>query len=99
MPRGKRTPRVYTGKAAKLNEKILQMEAQIKDLKAERDAAYKEQIRTEKASTRMRKTAAEKELIEAVRKYGEDPAKLVEAIKSKNAEFNEEEFTEDTVGE
>ena len=99
MPRGKRTPRVYTGKAAKLNEELLQIEAQIKDLKAERDAAYKEQIRAEKASTRMRKTAAEKELIEAVRKYGEDPAKLIEAIKSKNAEFSGEESAEDTVGE
>ena len=99
MPRGKRTPRTYTGKAAKLNEKILQMEAQLKDLKTERDTAYKEQIRAEKASTRMRKTAAEKELIEAVRKYGEDPAKLIEAIKNKNAEFDGEESTEGTVGE
>lgn len=86
MPRGKRTPRVYTGKAAKLNEKILQMEAQLKDLKAERDAAYKEQIRADKKNSRIRKTDAEKQLIETIRKYGEDPAKLLEDIKRKNGE-------------
>lgn len=86
MPRGKRTPRVYTGKAAKLNEKILQMEAQIKDLKAERDAAYKEQIRAEKKNSRIRKPSAEKQLIELMRKYGEDPAKIIDDIKRKNGE-------------
>lgn len=86
MPRGKRIPKVYTGKAAKLNEKILQMEAQLKDLKAERDAAYKEQIRTDKKNSRIRKTDAEKQLIETMRKYGEDPAKLLEDIKRKNGE-------------
>lgn len=86
MPRGKRTPRVYTGKAAKLNEKILQMEAQLKDLKTERDAAYKEQIRADKKNSRIRKTDAEKQLIETIRKYGEDPAKLLEDIKRKNGE-------------
>ena len=86
MPRGKRTPRVYTGKAAKLNEKILQMEAQLKDLKAGRDAAYKEQICADKKNSRIRKTDAEKQLIETMRKYGEDPAKLLEDIKRKNGE-------------
>ena len=86
MPRGKRIPKVYTGKAAKLNEKVLQMEAQLKDLKTERDAAYKEQIRAEKKGGRIRKTSAEKQLIELMRKYGEDPAKIMEDIKRKNGD-------------
>lgn len=86
MPRGKRIPKTYTGKAAKLNEKVIQMEAQLKDLKAERDVAYKEQIRAEKKNGRIRKTDAEKQLIETIRKYGEDPAKMIEDIKKKNGD-------------
>lgn len=45
MPRGKRIERVYTGKAAKLDEKVKALE---ETLKAEREAAYKEQLKEER---------------------------------------------------
>lgn len=45
MPRGKRIERVYTGKAAKLDEKVKALE---ETLEAEREAAYKEQLKEER---------------------------------------------------
>ena len=44
MSRGKR---VYTGKAAKLDEKVKALEETLKAVKAEREAAYKEQLKEE----------------------------------------------------
>lgn len=48
MPRGKRIERVYTGKAAKLDEKAKALEETLKAVKAEREAAYKEQLKEER---------------------------------------------------
>ena len=49
MPRGKRNERVYTGKAAKKKKKVKALEETLKTVKAERKAAYKEQLK-EKSS-------------------------------------------------
>ena len=49
MPRGPKKEIVYTGKAAKINEKVLKLDAELKAAKVELKAAYKEQIKTEKA--------------------------------------------------
>lgn len=48
MPRGKRIERVYTGKATKLDEKVKALEETLKAVKAEREAAYKEQLKEER---------------------------------------------------
>lgn len=48
MPRGKRIERVYTRKAAKLDEKVKALEETLKAVKAEREAAYKEQLKEER---------------------------------------------------
>lgn len=48
MPRGKRIERVYTGKAAKLDEKAKALEETLKAVKAEREATYKEQLKEER---------------------------------------------------
>lgn len=48
MPREKRIERVYTGKAAKLDEKVKALEETLKTVKAEREAAYKEQLKEER---------------------------------------------------
>ena len=48
MPREKRIERVYTGKAAKLDEKVKTLEETLKAVKAEREAAYKEQLKEER---------------------------------------------------
>ena len=48
MPKGVRKERIYTGKAAKLDEKVKSLEAALKEAKAERDLAYKEQLKEER---------------------------------------------------
>lgn len=50
MPRGVKKEVVYTGKAAKLNEKVQKLEADLKGAKEELKAAYKEQLKAEKAA-------------------------------------------------
>lgn len=48
MPKGVRKERIYTGKAAKLDEKVKSLEAALKEAKTERDLAYKEQLKEER---------------------------------------------------
>ncbi len=48
MPRGVKKEIAYTGKAAKLNEKIQKLEADLRNTKEELKAAYKEQLKAEK---------------------------------------------------
>lgn len=55
MPRGKRIERVYTGKAAKLDEKVKALE---ETLKAEREAAYKEQLKEERKAKKNQRVYA-----------------------------------------
>ena len=52
MPRGVKKEVTYTGKAAKINEKILKLEADLKAAKEELKAAYKEQLKEEKIAAK-----------------------------------------------
>lgn len=81
MPRGKRIEKVYTGKAAKLNDRVKQLEEQLKAAKAERDAAYKEQMKSERKAARNRASDEEKALLKLMRESGKSPAELMEMIK------------------
>lgn len=45
MARGVRKPVTYTGKAAKIHEKVLKLETELKAAKEELKAAYKEQLK------------------------------------------------------
>lgn len=77
MPRGPKKEVTYTGKAAKINEKVLKLEADLKVAKEELKAAYKEQIKAEKAAAKK----AEKDAIAAAKKaMKENKAKLLKAI-------------------
>lgn len=58
MPRGKRIERVYTGKAAKLDEKVKALEETLKAVKAEREAAYKEQLKEERKAKKNQRVYA-----------------------------------------
>ncbi len=48
MARGVRKPVTYTGKAAKIHEKVLKLETELKAAKEELKTAYKEQLKEEK---------------------------------------------------
>lgn len=84
MPKGVRKERIYTGKAAKLDEKVKSLEAALKDAKAERDAAYKEQLKEERKAKKEQNNKLEKELLKTAKESGVPYPELIDLIKSKN---------------
>lgn len=76
MPKGVRKERIYTGKAAKLDEKVKSLEAALKEAKTERDLAYKEQLKEERK--------AKKELLKTAKESGVPYPELIDFIKAKN---------------
>ena len=91
MPRGKSIEKVYTGKAAKLNDRVKQLEEQLKAAKAERDAAYKEQMKSERKAARNRASDEEKALLKLMRESGKSPAELMEMIKGSSDSQDDEQ--------
>ena len=77
MPRGPKKEIVYTGKAAKINEKVLKLDAELKAAKVELKTAYKEQIKTEKA---LAKKAQKEAALAAKKTLKENKTKLLKAI-------------------
>lgn len=77
MPRGKRIERVYTGKAEKLDEKVKALE---ETLKAEREAAYKEQLKEERKSKKAQAAQRQKDLLKAAENSGKSIDELIEMI-------------------
>lgn len=67
MPRRKRIERVYTGKAAKLDEKVKTLEETLKAVKAEREAAYKEQLKEERKAKKNQAAQRQKDLLKQPR--------------------------------
>ena len=80
MPRGKRIERVYTGKAAKLDEKVKALEETLKAVKAEREAAYKEQLKEERKSKKAQTAQRQKDLLKAAENSGKSIDELIEII-------------------
>lgn len=80
MPRGKRIERVYTGKAAKLDEKVKALEETLKAVKAEREAAYKEQLKEERKSKKVQAAQRQKDLLKAAENSGKSIDELIEII-------------------
>lgn len=77
MPRGVKKEIHYTGKAAKLNEKVLKLENDLRTAKEELKIAYKAQLKEEKAAAlKAKKEAA----IAAKKALQESKAKLLKAI-------------------
>lgn len=77
MPRGPKKEITYTGKAAKINEKVIKLESDLKAAKEELKAAYKEQLKAEKTAARK----AEKDAAMAAKKaLKENKTKLMKAI-------------------
>lgn len=80
MPRGKRIERVYTGKAAKLDEKVKALEETLKAVKAEREAAYKEQLKKERKAKKNQAAQRQKDLLKAAENSGKSIDELIEII-------------------
>lgn len=80
MPRGKRIERVYTGKTAKLDEKVKALEETLKAVKAEREAAYKEQLKEERKAKKNQAAQRQKDLLKAAENFGKSIDELIEII-------------------
>ena len=94
MPRGKRFERVYTGKAAKLDEKVKALEETLKAIKAEREAAYKEQLKEERKAKKNQAAQRQKDLLKAAENSGKSIDELIEIINTlPNIETVEREDT------
>lgn len=79
MARGVKKEITYTGKALKVHEKVLKLDADLKAAKEELKIAYKEQLKEEKAA---RAKAKKEEAIAQKKAEKETQAKLMKAIKS-----------------
>lgn len=80
MPREKRIERVYTRKAAKLDEKAKALEETLKAVKAEREAAYKEQLKEERKAKKNQAAQRQKDLLKAAENSGKSIDELIEII-------------------
>ena len=81
MPRGVRKERVYTGKAAKANEKVLKLESELRAAKEEREVAYKEQLKAEKESAAKEKKETQAMLLKVIKESGKTPEEIMELLK------------------
>lgn len=89
MPRGKRREIVYTGKAADINNKILETEAELKQLRADLKVAYKEQLKAEKAAAAAKEKADMDKLVKAIKKSGKSAEEILAMIEENETEIAE----------
>lgn len=78
MARGVKKEVVYTGKALKLHEKVVKLEADLKAAKDELKVAYKEQVKAEKVAAAKAKKEADAALKKALK---EKQTELTKALK------------------
>ncbi len=81
MPRGVRKEIVYTGKAAKIYEKVLKLEADLKAAKDELKIAYKEQLKEEKLAAKKASKAKQAELMKLINESGKSAEEIIELLK------------------
>lgn len=81
MPRGVRKEVIYTGKAAKIYEKVQKLEVDLKAAKEELKTAYREQIKAEKESLKKEKKENQAKLLKAIQESGKTPEEIMELLK------------------
>ena len=81
MARGIRKQVTYTGKAAKIHEKVLKLEADLKAAKEELKAAYKEQLKEEKLARQKTEKENREKLLKVIEDSGKTPEEIMELLK------------------
>ena len=81
MPRGVRKEVVYTGKAAKIHERIQKLETELKTLKAELKVAYNEQVKVEKEAAQKEKKENQRLLLRAIKESGKTTEEIMAMLK------------------
>lgn len=82
MPRGVRKEITYTGKAAKINEKVLKLESDLKAAKEELKVAYKEQLKEEKEAAKKMSKAKQAEMLKIIAESGKSTEEIIELLKA-----------------
>lgn len=80
MPRGVKREITYTGKAAKIHEKVLKLEAELKSAKEDLKSAYKEQLKEEKLAAKKTSKAKQIELMKMIKESGRTPEEIIELL-------------------
>lgn len=80
MPRGVKREITYTGKAAKIYEKVLKLEAELKSAKEDLKTAYKEQLKEEKLAAKKASKAKQIELMKMIKESGKTPEEIIELL-------------------
>ncbi len=80
MPRGVKREITYTGKAAKIHEKVLKLEAELKSAKEDLKSAYKEQLKEEKLAAKKASKAKQIELMKMIKESGRTPEEIIELL-------------------
>ncbi len=82
MARGVRKQITYTGKAAKIYEKVLRLEADLKAAKEELKSAYKEQLKEEKAARQKAEKENKEKLLKLIEESGKTPEEIMELLRN-----------------
>ncbi len=80
MPRGVRREITYTGKAAKIHEKVIKLEAELKAAKEELKVAYKEQLKEEKEAAKKTSKAKQAELLKVIKQSGKTTEEIMDLL-------------------
>ena len=80
MPRGVRREITYTGKAAKIHEKVIKLEAELKAAKEELKVAYKEQLKEEKEAAKKTSKAKQAELLKVIKQSGKTIEEIMDLL-------------------
>ena len=71
----------YTGKAAKVYEKVQKLEADLKAARAELKSAYAEQVKAEKAAAQKELKENRARLLKAIEESGKTPDEIIALLK------------------
>lgn len=82
MPRGKRVVPEYTGKAAKIYERVQKLESDLRVAKDELKAAYKEQLKAEKAAQKKQTKEDETAILKVARASGKSVDEIIAILNS-----------------
>ena len=82
MPRGKRVVPEYTGKAAKIYERVQKLESDLRAAKDELKAAYKEQLKAEKAAQKKQTKEDETAILKVARASGKSVDEIIAILNS-----------------
>lgn len=91
MPRGVKREVIYTGKTAKIYDRVQKLESELKNAKEELKIAYKEQIRAEKEAEKKAKQENQAKILKIIKESGKTPEEIIALLNASNEKTENEE--------